>query len=193
MVKTRARLAYSIAVFCAAAAVGYADDDKKSVSAKDSVELKATVEEVNPADHSLVLKGESGEKMAVIAGPDVRNFEQIRAGDQVSLVYHVALAAELKPRSTPTSAPTESTIEKRAPPGTKPSGTVGRTVATTVQIESVDTSFNTVTFKKADGISRTVAVEDPDARKFIRTLKPGDPVEIKYTEAVAVSVQPTRR
>jgi hypothetical protein len=192
MVTTRAALAYSIAALCVAATVGYADD-KKSVSAKDSVEIKATVEEVHPEDRSLVLKGESGDKVAVIAGPDVRNFDQIKAGDQVSLVYHVALAAELKPRGTPTSAPTESTIEKRAPPGTKPSGSVGRTVATTVQIESVDTSFNTVTFKKADGISRTVAVEDPDARKFIRTLKPGDPVEIKYTEAVAVSVQPTRR
>jgi hypothetical protein len=192
MAKIRAVLAYSIAAFFAAAAVGYADDSK-SVSAKDSVEIKATVEEVHPEDRSLVLKGETGERAVVVAGPEVRNFDQIKAGDQVSLVYHVALAAELKPRGTPTSAPTESTIEKRAPPGTKPSGSLGRTVATTVQIESVDTSFNTVTFKKADGITRTVAVEDPDARKFIRTLKPGDPVEIKYTEAVAVSVQPTRR
>jgi hypothetical protein len=50
-----------------------------------------------------------------------------------------------------------------------------------------------VTFKKADGITRTVAVEDPEARKFIRTLKPGDPVEIRYSEAVAVSVKPYQR
>lgn len=192
MAKTRATLAYPIAALCVAAAVGFADDNK-SVSAKDSVELKATVEEVHPQDRSLVLKGETGERAVVVVSPDVRNFDQIKPGDQVSLVYHVALAAELKPRGTPTSAPTAATIEERAAPGAKPGGTVGRTVATTVQIESVDTSFNTVTFKKADGITRTVAVEDPDARKFIRTLKPGDPVEIKYTEAVAVSVQPTRR
>lgn len=192
MAKTRAAFAYSIATLCmVVGAVGYAGD-KKSVSAADSVELKATVEEVHP-DRSLLLKGESGERLVVIAGPDVRNFDQIKPGDQVSLVYRVALAAELKPRGTPLSPPTASTIEERAPPGTKPSGSVGQTIATTVQIESVDTSFNTVTFKKADGITRTVAVEDPDARKFIRTLKPGDPVEIKYSEAVAVSVQPTRR
>jgi len=196
MGKIRTRLAYcigsSLVALCVATTVGYAGD-KKPFSAKDSVEVKATVEEVHPEDRSIVLKGETGERAVVVAGPDVRNFDQIKAGDQVSLVYHVGIAAEVKPRGTPTSDPVPSTYEKRAAPGEKPGGSVGRNVATTVQIESVDTSFNTVTFKKADGITRTVAVDDPDARKFIRTLKPGDPVEITYSEAVAVSVQPVRR
>jgi hypothetical protein len=166
--------------------------DPKPYTAKDSIELKATVEEVHP-DRSLVLKGESGERLALVAGPDVRNFEQLKVGDQVSLVYHVGIAAQVKPKGTPVSEPEATTYEKRALPGEKPGGSVGRELATTVQIESVDTSFNTVTFKKADGITRTVAVESPEARKFIKTLKPGDPVEIRYSEAVAVSVKPYQR
>jgi hypothetical protein len=59
-----------------------------------------------------------------------------------------------------------------------------------VTIESVDTSFDTVTFRRPDGLVRTVAIQSPEGRKFIRTLKPGDEVEITYTEAVAVEVVP---
>jgi len=191
MAKSRAMFAYSITALCAAALLAHADD-KKPFSSKDSVEAKATVEEVRP-DRSLVLKGENGERLSLVAGPDVRNFDQIKVGDEVSLVYHVGIAAEVKPKGTPLSSPQYSTYEKRAAPGTKPGGSVGQELATTVRIESVDTSFNTVTFKKADGVTRTVAVEDPEARKFIRTLKPGDPVEIRYSEAVAVSVKPYQR
>jgi hypothetical protein len=186
MAKTSAVLVCSMTALCAAAMLAYAGD--KPYSSKDSVEMKATVEEVRP-DRSLVLKGESGERVALVAGPDVRNFDQLKVGDEVSLTYKVGVAAQVKPKGTPLSAPEATAYEKRAVPGAKPGGSVGRELATTVQIESVDTSFNTVTFKKADGITRTVAVEDPEARKFIKTLKPGDPVEIRYSEAVAVSVK----
>jgi hypothetical protein len=54
----------------------------------------------------------------------------------------------------------------------------------------VDTSFNTVTFKRSDGMSRTVAIQTPEGQKFIRGLKKGDQVEITYTEAVAMEVKP---
>jgi len=61
---------------------------------------------------------------------------------------------------------------------------------TTVEIEFVDTTFNTVTFKRSDGVSRTVAVESPEGREFIKGLKKGDHVEIAYTEAFAIEVKP---
>jgi translation initiation factor IF-1 len=35
-----------------------------------------------------------------------------------------------------------------------------------------------------------IAVRDPKMRKFIRTLKPGDVVEVTYTESLAVDVTP---
>jgi hypothetical protein len=130
--------------------------------------------------------------VAMVAGPDVRNLEQIKPGDKVIAVYHQALAADVKPRGTPTSPPTIEDKSERAKPGEKPSGVVSVGVATTVQIESVDKSYNTVSFRRSDGIVRTVAVESPDAQRFIHTLKPGDAVEIVYAEALAVSVVPAK-
>ena len=61
---------------------------------------------------------------------------------------------------------------------------------TTVEIDFVDTSFNTVTFKRSDGAVRTVAVQTPEGRKFIRGLRKGDRVDIAYTEAFAIEVKP---
>jgi hypothetical protein len=39
-------------------------------------------------------------------------------------------------------------------------------------------------------MTRTVDVVDPRATQFISTLKKGDEVELTYTEALAVTVQP---
>jgi hypothetical protein len=147
---------------------------------------------VNPATRALVLNSGQGVRVALVAGPDVRNLDQIKVGDRVVAVYHQALAAEVKPRGTPITAPVAADRIERAKPGEKPGGAAGVSVAMTVHIESVDKSFNTVSFKRSDGIVRTVAVEDPDAQRFIHTLRPGDPVEIVYTEALAVSVVPAK-
>ena len=56
-------------------------------------------------------------------------------------------------------------------------------------IDSVDTQFNTVTFKNADGLLRTVAVKTPRARSSSRASE-GDQVEVAYTEAFAIEVKP---
>lgn len=167
--------------------------DKKPFERTETEELTAKVESVNPATRDIVLTGGEGIRLAMVAGPEVRNLEQIKPGDKVVAVYHQALAAAVKPRGTPISPPAAADKVERAQPGEKPSGAMGVSVATTVQIESVDKSFNTVSFKRSDGIVRTVAVEDPDAQRFIHTLKPGDPVEIVYTEALAVSVVPAKQ
>lgn len=172
----------------AMAAVALATE--KPLTRSESVQLKATVESIDQATRTVVLKGESGEQVVVVAGPDVRNLAQVKAGDTVLLTYYIGVAATVKPKGTAVSAPVEGVEAERAGPGQKPGVSVGRTLVSTVKIDSVDTSFNTVTFTRADGVTRTVAVEDPDARKFIRKLKPGDAVEIAYSEATAVSVEP---
>jgi hypothetical protein len=61
---------------------------------------------------------------------------------------------------------------------------------TTVIIDSVDTQMNTVTFTNSAGEMRTVAVESPQGREFIKGLKKGDNVEVAYTEALAIEVKP---
>ena len=102
--------------------------------------------------------------------------------------YTVAVAANItKSKATPTTK--LDTQAYTAPAGSKPAASVGATITTTVQIESVDTSFETVTFKRPDGFVRTIAPASPEGKKFIKTLKKGDMVDVSYTEALAISVE----
>ena len=79
------------------------------------------------------------------------------------------------------------------PEGGQPGAAVGNMVTTTVVIEGVDRSTNSVTFTGPSGMTRTVDVKDPKAQKFIGTLKKGDEVELTYTEALAVTVEPQKK
>jgi hypothetical protein len=76
-----------------------------------------------------------------------------------------------------------------AAPGAKPGGVVGRTVTTTVVIQSVDKKNHSVMFSGPDSLVRSVTVERPEGQKFIATLKKGGQVEISYTEALAMSIE----
>jgi hypothetical protein len=173
----------------------------KPVKDESLQQIAATVTAVDPPARALELTGPQGDRALVIAGPEVRNFDQIRTGDRVIATYYQAIAADVRPRGragvsadeSNDNDQTEASVLSRAPPGERPAAAAGRSIATTVKIKSVDTSFNTVTFERADGITRIAAVEKPDAQRFIRQLRPGDEVQITYTEATAVTVAPASR
>lgn len=168
----------------------YADKPPQSIVRDEMQELTATVAQIDAENRTVVLAGSGGTRVLVTAGPEVRNFNQIEVGDQVQVGFYTGLAIAVKPAGTPARGVEKAVATTRAPAGERPAGGVGTSIATTVTIDSVDTSFNTVTFKRADGITRTLAVQDPEALQFIRHLKPGDAVEITYTEAIAVRIQP---
>ena len=151
-------------------------------------EVSATVEAIDSENRLISLRGPNG-TATILAGPDIKNFAQIHVGDKVKVKYTAAVVANItKSKATPTT--TVDTTAYTAPTGSKPAAAVGATISTTVQIESVDTSFDTVTFKRADGFSRTIAPASPEGKKFIRTLKKGDMVDVTYTEALGISVEP---
>jgi hypothetical protein len=47
-----------------------------------------------------------------------------------------------------------------------------------------------VTFKRSDGTVHVIAVKSPNMVEFIHTLKPGDQVDVTYTESLAINVVP---
>src|SRR5690606_7254050 len=164
--------------------------DPKRVSSSNVTKTSATVESVDEDSRSLVLRNSGGERTLVVVGPEVRNFEQIEPGDRVSATYREAILAEVLPKGSESSEPRSSVAKARSAPGERPAAAVGSSVSTDVVIESVDQSFDTVTFKRPDGIVRTVAVEDPKATQFVHSLNPGDEVRVTYTEATAIAVTP---
>jgi hypothetical protein len=162
----------------------------KPISRDSLIQKTATVESINLPSRLVTLRGEDGGGFTVVVDPVVKNLDQVKEGDKLVVSYYEGLAAEVKKPGEGVQGVETEVASVKAPPGAKPAGGAGVTLRTTVTIESVDTSFNTVTFKRSDGMSRTVAIQTPEGQKFIRGLKKGDQVEITYTEAIAMEVRP---
>jgi hypothetical protein len=176
----------AIAAFAMAAAAA-----PKPFEKGETHQATATVESVDPATRIVQLKSENG-PLSFVAGPEVKNLGQVHVGDKVNVTYYVGLAAKvIKSNATGVAhQDSESSSTSVAESGAKPSGKVVHNITTTVKIDSVDTSLDTIAFHRADGGARSIAVQSPEAKKFIRTLKPGDLVDVTYTESVAVAVVP---
>lgn len=159
------------------------------VSVEQAVEVSATVEKLDLDKRLLSLRDEAGEVFTVEVSPEVRNLAQVREGDRVVAQYYQALGVRL---STPDS-PEAATIDlagERAEPGERPAGAIGTRLTIPVTIVSAREDGKVVTFYREDGLLRVLEVKRPAAQEFVRGLKEGDKVEITYTEAVAVAVEP---
>src|SRR4051812_39408582 len=68
--------------------------------------IVATVEAIDAAQRHITLKGPKGKVVPLTLGPDVRNLEQVKAGDRVSVRYLEALTLTLmkKGKALPTSS-----------------------------------------------------------------------------------------
>jgi hypothetical protein len=149
-----------------------------------------TIQAISQSDRHLVVQGADGERHVIEAGPAVENFSEVRPGDRVVVSYYEGVVAEVQPKGQGSQGTTTS--KSRAPSDALPAGAVSKTIATTVRVDKVDPATNTISFKRPDGIVRKMAVEHPDAKRFMGELKPGDEVQITYREASAVSIEPAR-
>jgi hypothetical protein len=157
----------------------------------DTEEVRATVETVDQQKRMVLLRGPTGGLFTVHAGPEVRNLSQMKPGDRVMIRYTEALAARLVRPGEPRTESTTSMA--RANPGERPAGMIVDHDRERVTIEGINLASNTVAFIGSDRVPRNVTVQEPAMREFLRTLKAGDEVEVTFTEAVAVSVEPAAR
>ena len=152
-------------------------------------EFTARVTAVEPEQRLLSLQSENGKAATIYVGPEVRNFDQIEVGDRVVVTYQEAIAAAVtRPDQSVKQAQVDATVQ-RAEPGQKPHAEIAASLVVTVKVDAVDTASSTITFTRDDGLVRTVRVEDPGAKKFVKGLKQGDLVTVTYTEALAIYVR----
>lgn len=184
-----------LALACAASATTIAAQPTDEPVTVDRLEtVTATVESIDTDKRMVELKSKYGTRTVQVP-PEVRNLEQVKVGDQVVVKYYEGLAAQFKKpgESLPIGVVDATSSTARQPQGARPGAGAANVVTTTVVIEAVDKPSNSVTFTGPAGMTRTVAVQDPKAREFIGTLKKGDHVELTYTEAVAVTVEPQKK
>ena len=158
-------------------------------AAAETVKITATITAIDKATRDVTLKGPQGNLVTVTAGPDVKNFDKLKVGDQVDLQYIEALTLELKKGGGLVVGKTEQSGAVGAKKGEMPGGAVGRQVTIVADVVAVDPVKQIVTLK---GPQRTVDLRIPDPEQFKRIAK-GDQVEAKFTQALAVAVEPAKK
>ncbi|MBP6775723.1 MAG: hypothetical protein KA151_00585 [Piscinibacter sp.] len=154
-----------------------------------SVTVTSTVTAIDKATRAVTLKGPEGKLNTVTAGADVRNFDQIKVGDSVTVKYVEALTLTLKKDGKDLRGMTETPAAVRAPAGERPAGAVGRQVEVTANVIALDAKTQTVTLK---GPKQTVDLKVPDAGQF-KLIKVGDQIQATFVEAVALAVEPAKK
>jgi ribosomal protein S1 len=156
-------------------------EPKPMTPIENIVEVSATVEKLDLQRRLLSLKSEqTGEQLTVQVDPAVQNLPQVKVGDRVVARYREAIGATIS-ASAAGDPVTVGLAQKRADPGQKPAAETSSTTNIPVTITAVDTKSNLVTFAGQDGLVRAITVTTPEAKEFIKQLKPGDTVVISYT------------
>jgi hypothetical protein len=162
---------------------------KATYSKKDTKTVKATVKSIDQATRHVVLTTADGKDHEFVVGSQARNLPQVKVGDEVFVQYQEALAVEVNEAdpTKPLPQPTEAIASDRSEAGKKPEGAIARTVTLNGTVESVDMDKKIATIKGSGGNTVEVKMQHPERWQ---NVKVGDTITAKYSEALALSVQP---
>jgi Cu/Ag efflux protein CusF len=188
-------IALSVALSLAGAHVALADQHQKAEAAPQGeigqvVEVEATVTAIDQKTRKVTVKGPEGKEMTFVADERARNLAQVKVGDVVRVAYVESLAWKVDRSKKTVAAPEVETAAGRTKAGEMPGGAVAQRVTATVSVEAIDLANGTVTLKGPQGNSRTIKARNP---ANLQKVKVGDIVDITYTEALALKVEPAAK
>jgi hypothetical protein len=191
------RITLMLALACAVALTDAALAQSASVSAVAAkapgarmagaeVSVRARVVELDRARRLATLKGPKGNVVTLEVPAEVKNFDQVRVGDELVVRYMEAIAARIEPASkSGIRERIESTGATTAAAGAMPGVATERTVEVVAVISALDSKAGTATLR---GAKRTVTVKVPDGID-VSKLKVGDEVHAVMVEAVVLNVE----
>jgi Cu/Ag efflux protein CusF len=156
----------------------------KALGAGATVTVSATIQAIDETNRLVTLKFEDGTVKTVLAGPEVRRFNELKIGDKVTFQYSESAIVEL--HKADASAPTSSMKEGIArSTGPKPGGMMAQQVTATVTVEAIDSALPSITVKTDDGSHVTYHVQN---KNNLEGVEVGDRIEITFTRALMISV-----
>lgn len=163
------------------------EKEKGAITIGEAVELQGLITAIDKNTREVTIKGGSGNTLTVTAGPQVKNFKQIKVGDLVTLSYVAALGLELKKGGGRLRERIESEQAATAKPGEKPGAGRTRTVKVIADVTAVDAKAGTITLRGPQR-SADLVVKD---KELLTDIRVGDQIFATYEEATVLSITPT--
>jgi hypothetical protein len=183
--RIKGHLAAIVAVLTAAACAS-TEPAPRTAQSESTAETTATIETVDKTSRQVLLRTEDGRFVTITAGPEVRNFDQLAAGDRVRAVFTESVVASVAAPDQP-SETVVTTAGARAPVGGTPGAAVGEAITSVVEIVSYDPATALVTFRGPSGLLHSVVVPE-SMRAFVAARRVGERVAVELVQAFAIGI-----
>jgi Cu/Ag efflux protein CusF len=181
----RAAAAFAIALGVAAIpGVSKADPPAPDTASAEVVTATAIIQKIDKDARMVTLKGQQGNMVDIKVGPNV-DLAKLKVGDRVNAAYYQEIAVALRKSGDQPMKMTQTVTER--------GGVTAQQTTVTAKVLAVDTAANTVAIRNPAGATHVIEVQDPDLQAQLGKIKAGDSVDVTYTQAVAVSVEPMKK
>jgi Cu/Ag efflux protein CusF len=167
-----------------AASASISKKDGKLI-AKGKVVSRGTITNVDPARREFTVRRSKGDEVVVPVSEKVKNFNQIKVGDQIVLRQSESIVLSLKKTEKGMRKRSVAETTTLAKPGEKPSISATRETHVVADVTAVDKKKGTITLKGVNR-SRTFQLSDP---ALLADIKKGDQVEAVLMEGEALSIE----
>jgi hypothetical protein len=154
----------------------------------ESVTATATVEAIETSTRTLTIKNDKGIYETMQVPAEVKRFDALKIGDRITVRYYDNVVVCLK-------KPGEAAVELLGQealtpsPGKMPGGTAAAQQTVTLTVTAIDPKVPSITVKGPNGYVYSRKVTD---KKALAQLKVGDQLDVTWTAAVLVSVEPAK-
>jgi hypothetical protein len=149
------------------------------------VEVTTTIEAIDAENRLITLEDDAGDLVTIYAGPEVKRFDELKVGNQVTFDYYESVLVEVRKPEEGDAPSVTLEAEAVRGEGERPSGAVAEKVTAMVTIKAIDRDVPSVTVLAVDGGTRSFEV-DPG---HLEGVEVGDEVVVTYTQALMISVK----
>lgn len=148
--------------------------------------IMAEVVALDAATRAMSLRGPEGKVVTLKVPPTDPHFDQIEVGDNVKVDYQQSVALYVgkqgeKPETT------QETVMATSPKGTQPKAVIAETVDVSAKVLAIDKEARTLSLELTDGRQVTTRVDE--SLPGFETIKIGDLIHARITEAIALSLE----
>ena len=148
------------------------------------VTATATIGRIDLPTRFVALRGDDGSELGIFVPPDFTRLNELRVGDTVTITYYESIVYRLRRRGAP-KPPVSEEVAASESTASLPGATLSHQLTERVTVKAVDRDAPSITVTDQHG--RTVSRHVEHASD-LDGVKPGDHIDITYTEAVLATV-----
>lgn len=147
--------------------------------------VDAVFTKVDSKTRTVTLKDKDGTFTNFVAGPEIKNFPQIKVGDRLTVTHELAVAIELvKVNNQGVRSEVQTSTQTSAALGSKPASVISNTTIIIANVVSVDRQKMTVSVKGPKGKTDTYRMK---SASLLKDIAINDEVKITLYDAMAAS------